>query len=140
MHVTAAVYNYNGSEILASYNNSNIYLFDVNQPPGNFKHQYQGHLNDATIKGVSFFGPKSEFVVSGSDGGNIYFWDRETEAIVQCMLGDEGVVGFASCIFLYRINKFHIKGKLFGAASSSSLHMQQRFGFGCEGVGAVVRD
>lgn len=92
-HITSAVYNYNGSEILASYNDSNIYLFDVNEPPGNFKHRYQGHLNDATIKGVNFFGPKSEYIVSGSDCGNIYFWEKNTESIVQCMLGDDkGVV------------------------------------------------
>jgi hypothetical protein len=46
-----------------------------------------------SVKGVSFFGPKSEYIVSGSDCGNIYFWDKGTESIVQWMLGDEnGVV------------------------------------------------
>lgn len=46
-----------------------------------------------TVKGVNFFGPGSQYVVSGSDCGNIFFWHRETEAIVQCMAGDEnGVV------------------------------------------------
>ena len=46
-----------------------------------------------TAKGVNFYGPKSEYVVSGSDCGNIFFWDKATEAIVQCMPGDEkGVV------------------------------------------------
>jgi WD40 repeat protein len=45
------------------------------------------------VKGISFFGPKSEYIVSGSDCGNIYFWDKGTESIVQWMLGDEnGVV------------------------------------------------
>lgn len=48
----------------------------------------------STVKGVNFFGPGSQYVVSGSDCGNIFFWHRETEAIVQCMPGDEnGVVG-----------------------------------------------
>jgi WD repeat-containing protein 42A len=46
-----------------------------------------------SVKGISFFGPKSEYIVSGSDCGNIYFWDKGTESIVQWMLGDEnGVV------------------------------------------------
>lgn len=46
-----------------------------------------------SVKGVNFFGPKSEFVISGSDCGNIYIWDKETESIVQFMRGDEdGVV------------------------------------------------
>jgi WD40 repeat protein len=45
------------------------------------------------VKGISFFGPKSEYIVSGSDCGNIYFWDKGTESIVQWLVGDEnGVV------------------------------------------------
>lgn len=45
------------------------------------------------VKGVNFFGPKSEFVISGSDCGNIFIWDKNTEAIVNWMPGDEqGVV------------------------------------------------
>lgn len=49
------------------------------------------------VKGISFFGPKSEYIVSGSDCGNIYFWDKGTESIVQWMLGDEnGVVRITS--------------------------------------------
>lgn len=45
------------------------------------------------VKGVNFFGPKSEFVISGSDCGNIFIWDKHTEAIVNWMPGDEqGVV------------------------------------------------
>lgn len=55
----------------------------------------QGHRNNATVKGVNYYGPQSEFVVSGSDCGNIFFWDMETEAIVQCIPGDEnGVVSY----------------------------------------------
>lgn len=29
MHLTCAVFNYNGTEILGSYNDEDIYLFDV---------------------------------------------------------------------------------------------------------------
>ncbi|XP_012258390.2 DDB1- and CUL4-associated factor 8 isoform X2 [Athalia rosae] len=94
-HVTCAKYNYNGSEIVGSYNDEDIYLFDtlLPSPIGDFAHRYQGHRNNATVKGVNFFGPKSEFVISGSDCGNIYVWEKNTEAIVQWMAGDEcGVV------------------------------------------------
>ena len=44
------------------------------------------------MKGVNFFGPDSEYIVSGSDCGNIFFWHRHTEAIVQFMPGDENKV------------------------------------------------
>lgn len=92
-HITCAVYNHDGTEILASYGDDDIYIFDVNSSPGSFVHQYQGHRNGATIKGVSFFGPKSEYIISGSDCGNIYIWDKHTEAIVNWMCADDnGVV------------------------------------------------
>ncbi|CAH1114287.1 unnamed protein product [Psylliodes chrysocephalus] len=96
LHVTCAIYNHDGSEILGSYNDGDVFLFDVNAEPGNFLHQYQGHRNGATIKGVNFFGPNSEFIVSGSDCGYIYFWERNTEAIVQWLLADDN--GVVNCL------------------------------------------
>ncbi|XP_017768701.1 PREDICTED: DDB1- and CUL4-associated factor 8 isoform X2 [Nicrophorus vespilloides] len=96
LHVTCAVYNHNGSEILASYNDADIYLFDVNSNTHEFIHQYQGHRNGATIKGVNFFGPKSEYIISGSDCGNIFFWERDTEAIVQWLFADDS--GVVNCL------------------------------------------
>ncbi|KAI4462837.1 wd repeat domain-containing family [Holotrichia oblita] len=95
-HVTCALYNHNGSEILASYNDEDIYLFDVNGEEHTFVHQYMGHRNGATIKGVNFFGPNSEYIVSGSDCGNVFFWDRNTEAIVQWFLADDN--GVVNCL------------------------------------------
>lgn len=50
------------------------------------------------MKGVNFYGPKSEYVVSGSDCGNVFLWDKKSTSIVQCLTGDhEGVV---SCWFV----------------------------------------
>jgi len=96
-HVTCAIYNYNGSEILASYNDEDIYSFSSSGTNvSDYLHRYQGHRNNATVKGVSYYGPQSEFVVSGSDCGNIFFWDRETEAIVQCVVGDQN--GVVNCL------------------------------------------
>ncbi|KAJ0175839.1 hypothetical protein K1T71_008998 [Dendrolimus kikuchii] len=106
MHLTCAIYNYNGSEILGSYNDEDIYLFDakndVHDPESNkelklgYTHRYSGHRNSATFKGVAFFGPRSEYIVSGSDCSNIYIWEKKSEAIVQWLPGD--VTGVVNCI------------------------------------------
>ena len=46
-----------------------------------------------TVKGVSFYGPRSEYIVSGSDCGHVFLWDKETEQVVQFLEADEcGVV------------------------------------------------
>ena len=51
------------------------------------------HTTYSIVKGVNFYGGKSEFIVSGSDCGNIFFWDKETESITHMMSGDvHGVV------------------------------------------------
>lgn len=53
------------------------------------------------VKGVNFFGSNSEYIVSGSDCGYIFFWDKESEHIVKYMYGDEmGVVSFITKIIL----------------------------------------
>ncbi|XP_075974110.1 DDB1- and CUL4-associated factor 8 [Anticarsia gemmatalis] len=107
MHLTCAVYNHDGTEILGSYNDDDIYLFDVvkdvydkdapsHELSDGYTHRYSGHRNSATFKGVAFFGPKSEFVVSGSDCSYIYIWDKNTEAIVQWLQGDMN--GVVNCI------------------------------------------
>jgi len=92
-HVTCSVFSDDGEEILGSYNDEDIYLFNTSDPEGSsHKNQYQGHRNSATVKGVNFYGSHSEYVVSGSDCGNIFIWDKNTEAIVRLMHGDEGGV------------------------------------------------
>jgi len=48
VHVTCAVYNYNGTEILASYNDEDIYLFDRLSSSYVDANRYQGHRNSAT--------------------------------------------------------------------------------------------
>lgn len=92
--ISCLVYNYDGTEILASYNDEDIYIFNTAHSDGaEFVHRYRGHRNSQTVKGVNYFGLRSEYVVSGSDCGYIYVWDKETEHIVHFMHGDEeGVV------------------------------------------------
>jgi WD repeat-containing protein 42A len=43
------VFNYDGTEILGSYNDEDVYLFDTRQPDGSdFIHRFEGHRNNAT--------------------------------------------------------------------------------------------
>ena len=51
------------------------------------------------MKGVNFFGLQSEYVVSGSDCGHVFLWDKNSQEIVQCMEGDhEGVVSCCTAV------------------------------------------
>lgn len=53
--------------------------------------------NNRTIKGVNFYGPRSEFVISGSENpGHVFFWEKQTEAIVQMIVADVG--GVVNCL------------------------------------------
>ncbi|XP_028328390.1 DDB1- and CUL4-associated factor 8 [Gouania willdenowi] len=96
-NITCLVYSHDGTELLASYNDEDIYLFDSNHSDGaDYLMRYKGHRNNATVKGVNFYGPCSEFVVSGSDCGHIYLWDKYSARIVQFMEGDKG--GVVNCL------------------------------------------
>lgn len=60
------------------------------------------------VKGVNYFGSKSEFIVSGSDCGHIYMWEHDSESIIQFMLGDEGgVVSYTFLRLCTVINDFY---------------------------------
>lgn len=48
LNITCAVYNYCGTEILASYSEDDIYLFDVNGLPNTYIRHYSGHVNRMT--------------------------------------------------------------------------------------------
>ncbi|KAK6144486.1 hypothetical protein DH2020_021306 [Rehmannia glutinosa] len=87
------------SELLASYSHEFIYLFQKNMGWGaNPLHPphvyplcapcYTGHKNSLTIKGVNFFGPNDEYVVSGSDCGYIFIWKKRGSQLVRSMIGD----------------------------------------------------
>ena len=117
MNITCAVFNHDGSELIASYNDEDIYLFKSDHSDGaDYSKHYSGHRNSATgrkmspilplktlndfcllVKGVNFYGPKSEFVITGSDCGHVFLWGKETEAIVHMFEGDvSGVVSNGS--------------------------------------------
>ncbi|XP_015285041.1 PREDICTED: DDB1- and CUL4-associated factor 8 [Gekko japonicus] len=96
-NITCLVYSHDGSELLASYNDEDIYLFNASHSDGaEYIKRYKGHRNSATVKGVNFYGPKSEFVVSGSDCGHVFLWEKASCQVVQFMEGDKG--GVVNCL------------------------------------------
>ncbi|ERE91781.1 DDB1- and CUL4-associated factor 8-like protein [Cricetulus griseus] len=63
-NITCLVYSHDGTELLASYNDEDIYLFNSSHSDGaQYIKRYKGHRNNATVKGINFYGPKSEFVL-----------------------------------------------------------------------------
>ncbi|KAL6067413.1 DDB1- and CUL4-associated factor 6 [Balamuthia mandrillaris] len=57
-----------------------------------YRQVFKGHLNVQTVKEVSFLGPNSEFIASGSDDGRIFVWEKRTAKIVKVLEGDNHVV------------------------------------------------
>ncbi|KAH8723900.1 hypothetical protein GQ44DRAFT_619213 [Phaeosphaeriaceae sp. PMI808] len=53
---------------------------------------YTGHCNVKTVKDVNYFGLQDEYVVSGSDAGHVFIWDRKTAELVNILEGDGEVV------------------------------------------------
>ncbi|KAF2709527.1 WD40 repeat-like protein [Pleomassaria siparia CBS 279.74] len=54
--------------------------------------RYVGHCNVRTVKDVNFFGLDDEYVVSGSDSGHVFIWDRKTSQLLNILEGDGEVV------------------------------------------------
>ncbi|XP_072982926.1 uncharacterized protein [Typha latifolia] len=107
IHITGVAYS-KASELLVSYNDELAYLFqkDMDLGPNPWSRTgpaenlqkldqsqvYSGHRNSQTVKGVSFFGPNDEYVVSGSDCGHIYIWKKNGGELVCMMVGDKHIV------------------------------------------------
>lgn len=53
---------------------------------------YRGHCNVKTVKDANFFGLQDEYVVSGSDGGHVFIWNKRTSELVNILEGDGEVV------------------------------------------------
>ncbi|XP_036906320.1 DDB1- and CUL4-associated factor 8-like [Sturnira hondurensis] len=98
VHITCVVYSHDGTEVLASYTDEDIYLFHSSSCDGaQYAKRYKGHRNNATVKGVNFYGPGSEFVVSGSDCGHIFLWEKSSCQIIQLLeKGDR--TGTVNCL------------------------------------------
>jgi len=65
---------------------------------GSFKQRYVGHCNVSTdIKEANFFGDRGQFVVTGSDDGRIFIWEKHTTKLVNLFHGDRDVVNCLQC-------------------------------------------
>lgn len=53
---------------------------------------YRGHCNVKTVKDVNYFGLQDEYVVSGSDSGHLFIWDKKTSQLLNILEGDGEVV------------------------------------------------
>lgn len=65
---------------------------NLNVPVSTHSRQYEGHCNVKTVKDVNYFGLQDEYVVSGSDSGHLFIWDRKTTKLVNILEGDGEVV------------------------------------------------
>jgi len=44
------------------------------------------------VKGVNFYGLKSEFIISGSDCGHVFVWDKHSQKVINYFYADDGGV------------------------------------------------
>jgi len=96
-HITGVRFDRFGRKVLASYSAGGIYLFDKHPPSEKtYECTYSGHANIRTVKEVNFMGQQSEYVISGSDCGHIFIWDRETACLINVTRGDQHVVNCLS--------------------------------------------
>ncbi|XP_078155601.1 uncharacterized protein LOC144551502 isoform X2 [Carex rostrata] len=105
--ITGLAFSHYG-ELLTSYNDENIYLFQKGQGLGpdswlgpnregsdtdsEGPRVFEGHRNCDTVKGVSFFGPNCEYVASGSDCGRLFIWRKSDAKLLRAIDGDKYVV------------------------------------------------
>ncbi|KAL6030472.1 hypothetical protein STEG23_031376 [Scotinomys teguina] len=89
-YITSVMYSYDGTELLASYSDEDIYIFNSSDSDGaEYAKRYKGHINNATVRGVNFYGPRSEFVMSGSDCGHIFIWEKSSCQIVLFLKAEQ---------------------------------------------------
>ncbi|OMJ14371.1 WD repeat protein iqw1 [Smittium culicis] len=53
---------------------------------------YYGICNVNTVKDVNFYGYNDEYVISGSDDGNFFIWEKTSTKLVSILKGDSEVV------------------------------------------------
>jgi DDB1- and CUL4-associated factor 6 len=65
---------------------------EFDKPYSSHTRIYKGHCNVKTVKDVNFYGLNDEYVVSGSDSGHVFIWDRKSTQLVNILEGDGEVV------------------------------------------------
>mmetsp|Transcript_25218 Transcript_25218/g.49335 ORF Transcript_25218/g.49335 Transcript_25218/m.49335 type:complete len:534 (-) Transcript_25218:140-1741(-) len=69
--------------VLSSSKDNSIRLWDLRMGHMACVKKYTGHQNTWKNFIKSCFGPNDEMVVSGSEDGHVYMWDRESASIIQ---------------------------------------------------------
>ncbi|GAA5823881.1 hypothetical protein JCM3770_000202 [Rhodotorula araucariae] len=85
------------------------------------RRQYTGHANTQTVKDVNWLTP--DVVISGSDDGNFFCWDRDTAEITGIFKGDDDVVNVMQPhprLPLVAISGIDETPKLFGPTSDAA--------------------
>ncbi|KAJ0979325.1 hypothetical protein J5N97_014799 [Dioscorea zingiberensis] len=99
--ITGLAYS-NKSELLASYDDEQVYLFERNMGIGPIPtsvseehlqslpqpQAYFGRSNVLAFKSVAFFGRSEDYVVTGSDCSNIFIWRKKGGKLLRKMVGD----------------------------------------------------
>ncbi|CAL8575654.1 hypothetical protein XPA_001567 [Xanthoria parietina] len=67
-------------------------MVEADVPYSSHTRAYSGHCNVKTVKDANFFGLNDEYVVSGSDGGHLFIWDKKSSELVNILQGDNEVV------------------------------------------------
>uniref|UniRef100_A0A336M2H1 CSON010588 protein n=1 Tax=Culicoides sonorensis TaxID=179676 RepID=A0A336M2H1_CULSO len=58
-----------------------------------YKERFVGHCNTKTdIKEANFFGGDGQYIVAGSDDGNLFIWERPTSIIAEILVGDKSIL------------------------------------------------
>ena len=56
------------------------------------RRRFTGHSNIQTVKDVNWIGGRDQWVISGSDSGDFFIWEAETEKLQGIWKGDNDVV------------------------------------------------
>eukprot|EP01026_Neomeris_dumetosa_P062184 TRINITY_DN5876_c0_g1_i3.p3 TRINITY_DN5876_c0_g1~~TRINITY_DN5876_c0_g1_i3.p3 ORF type:complete len:206 (-),score=24.18 TRINITY_DN5876_c0_g1_i3:405-989(-) len=69
------------------------------QEQSNEKYEYcfRGHCNNTTIKKVAFAGPDDCWLLSGSDDGRFFVWDRKSGRLMEHFRADNYIVNCIAC-------------------------------------------
>ncbi|XP_055815493.1 uncharacterized protein LOC129885290 isoform X2 [Solanum dulcamara] len=89
---TSPLYNESDESEMGQDHESDASAVDMKSGANIGPQVYKGHRNSETVKGVNFFGPKCEYVVSGSDCGRIFIWKKRGGDLVRVMEADKHVV------------------------------------------------
>lgn len=60
---------------------------------------FAGHRTVETVKECNFFGPRSEYVISGSDCGHVFIWRKSDGQIINVLKGDSRITNVVQVMF-----------------------------------------